>query len=255
MASGDGPSLRLLHTADVHLDAYRRSDDSYWRERRRLIGQAFANTIDVGLAEGVHLAIIAGDFFDSNDPAPEAVGFAIEQLRRLPVPVVILPGNHDCYDGNSVYRRPEFARRERVHIITEARGQRLVFPKLDLALWGRADVGSANGLAPLAGLPRRGGERWYVAVAHGHVLLPGMRTYGSALIEPEEMGRCDVDYIALGHWEPFADVSGDGVVACYAGAPLPLTDGGEGRSGSVTIVHLEGGRGVRVVRRVVDPRR
>ena len=45
--------LKVLHTADVHLDPYIRSKDDYWEERRSLVRQAYSAVIDLGLREPV----------------------------------------------------------------------------------------------------------------------------------------------------------------------------------------------------------
>lgn len=249
-------AVKLLHTSDVHLDAYAQSPKGYWAERRRLIQEAFARVVQVAIDERVDLFLIAGDFFDSNRASAEAIEFAIEQLRRVPAPAVILPGNHDCYSADSVYRRVDFEREcDNVRVIKSPDGERLTFNGLGpstgsghgLALWGKADPGSGPDFAALAGLPPRGRERWYVAIAHADVLLPDRRPWASVHIRPEEIAAADLDYLALGHWEPFEDVSQGSVTAVYSGAPMSLVDGTSG-SGWAVIAELREGRSVSIRR-------
>jgi len=241
--AGRGRHIKVLHTSDVHLDAYTLPHLPFAREKRDLILGAFQGVINMALAEKVDVMIIAGDFFDSNRAPDEVLEFAVQQLRRLPVPVVILPGNHDCLTPNSVYRRVDFPKEcGNVLLITDPKGERLTFPELDLALWGRANLDQPL-LKPLEGLPPRGPEQWQLAVAHGHLLLPQRRIMTSLPITLEEVMSSNMDYVALGHWEFFQDVSAGSVVACYSGAPVPLMQGLEDK-GQVVLVHLENGRGV-----------
>jgi class 3 adenylate cyclase len=236
----------------VHLDAYAESSHAHWAERRRMIRHAFTRVVDAVVKEDVDLFLVVGDFFDSNRASDQAIEFAIEQLRRSTAPVVILPGNHDPYSANSVYRRVDFEREcGNVRVVTSTKGARLTFADLDLALWGRADDGELP-YAALEGLPPRGGERWFVGMAHADVLLPGRKPWASIHIRPEEIAAAETDYLALGHWEPFEDVSQNGVKAVYSGAPMPLTDGTNG-AGYAAIAEL-GDEGVRSWRVAVSDR-
>jgi len=242
--AGRGRQIKILHTSDVHLDAYTLPHVALAHEKRDKILTAFRRVIDLALAEEVDLMVIAGDFFDSSRAPEEVLEFAVQQLRRLSAPVVILPGNHDCLAHNSVYRRVDFPRQcSNVHVIGDDRGELLTFSELDLALWGRANLDPPM-LKPLEGLPPRGPQRWQVALAHGHLLLPQRHIMTSLPITVEEIAASGVDYLALGHWEFFQDVSTPPVVACYSGAPMPLMPGLEDK-GRVVLVHLEDGQGAR----------
>lgn len=244
--------IKIVHTSDVHLGTDYTSL-SPLRRRQRLIAEAFARVVDITVAERAHLFLIAGDLFDSNRPSDQAVSFVVEQLRRLPMPVVILPGNHDPYTPNSVYRRTEFTDlSQRVYIISQESGQVLSFPDMDLVVWGRPDTGKPRGYRPLEGIPPCDAYRWHVAVAHGHLLMPGMVTFSSYPIDVAELAGCGWDYVALGHWERFANVSQGDVCACYSGAPMSLIDG-VSDSGYAAIVHLRDSEGVSIERRRVLP--
>src|SRR5712692_6992273 len=95
MASSRRP-LRLLHTADIHLDSDgcgNAAEQAAHRERERRI---FRRIVECALTERVDLLLIAGDLFDHNRVPDETVEFARRELDRLRSPVVVLPGNHDC---------------------------------------------------------------------------------------------------------------------------------------------------------------
>ena len=68
----------------------------------------------------------------------------------------------------------------------------------------------------------RNGDRdhWLVAMAHGHFHYPDDTEERSSPIRPHEIAAAACDYIALGHWERFEDVSQNGVTAYYSGSPM-----------------------------------
>ena len=57
-------------------------------------------------------------------------------------------------------------------------------------------------------------------MAHGHFHYPDDTEERSSPIRPHEIAAAACDYIALGHWERFEDVSQNGVTAYYSGSPM-----------------------------------
>ncbi len=87
-------TLQVLHTADLHL-GHRQYG---LHERERDIYDAFEEVVDIALREHVDMVIVAGDFFDSVRPPPQAILHAIKALRKLRsegIPVVAVMGDHD----------------------------------------------------------------------------------------------------------------------------------------------------------------
>jgi DNA repair exonuclease SbcCD nuclease subunit len=245
--------LKVLHTADVHLDPYIRSKDDYWEERRSLVRQAYSTVIDLGLRERVDLFVIAGDWFDNSHPTEDTVEFALAEVRRLGVPTVVINGNHDPMDDHGPYGKHEFEpRAENLHLIREPEGRWVHLDELHVSLWGRAFYEMDYKFRPFEGLPCRQSDNWHIAVGHGHFLEDDERTERSLPIRASEIRDCGWDYIALGHWEPHADVSQHPVPALYAGAPMPLTDANR-RAGLACVVHFDE-TGVRIDKHRVDPR-
>ena len=56
---------------------------------------------------GADFIVIAGDVFEHNSLEERTLGRALEALRRLPVPVFLLPGNHDPLVADSIFSRTE----------------------------------------------------------------------------------------------------------------------------------------------------
>ena len=53
------------------------------------------------------MVLICGDLFDSNSQPRRSVERAAAELGKLAarhIPVVIIPGTHDCYEPGSIYR-------------------------------------------------------------------------------------------------------------------------------------------------------
>ena len=82
--------------------------------RRRVYSQARTDTlVAIGrLAAQRHaeFVVVAGDVFETNRVRPRTVGRALEAIATIPVPVYLLPGNHDPLDAASVYGSPTFLR-------------------------------------------------------------------------------------------------------------------------------------------------
>jgi len=67
----------------------------------------------------VEFVVVAGDVFESNQVAPQTVMRALDALGTIPVPVFLLPANHDPLDSVSVYRSRTFADKKpkNVHVV------------------------------------------------------------------------------------------------------------------------------------------
>ncbi len=225
------PRRRVLHTADLHIGT---AGDDGCRSLAAVTALAAVSRVD--------LLVIAGDLFDHNKVEAGLVGAVAAELRRLPVPVVILPGNHDCLAPGSVYEHRAFRDGQgSIFLMHEPAGGWLHLPELDISLWGRPFDSHDGDVRPLAGLPLAPPDgRWHVALGHGYFVDGG----GPVLFPSYHISRRDIerpgwDYLALGHVPVFRCVSREPVPAYYCGSP-PLT-------GTVALVELDDG-GVRVSR-------
>ncbi|MFN0146926.1 MAG: exonuclease SbcCD subunit D [Dehalococcoidia bacterium] len=247
--------LRLVHTSDVHLGAYASHEDEKWTSRRRLMESAFSNVITLANDVEADALLICGDFFDNDRVPEETVRFAAEEIDRFKGQAFLLPGNHDPMDEGRVYRRYDLeAMAPRLRIIRAHAGELVEAPGLDLVLWGRGYLESDWHFRPLEGLPGRLDDRWHVALGHGHFVKADGDHSRSLLIHEREIQAMagQWDYLALGHWEPHADVSSGGMAAVYSGAPLALSDANR-KAGWAAVIDLDDG-GVRWRTARVDPR-
>jgi len=161
--------VKILHTADVHLDApFKSLGPQRGIKQRKQVRETFKRVVQKANDEGFDLLLIAGDLFDSNRPSQGSVDIVAEQLKRLQVPVCILPGSHDRYSDSSIYRRAEFVQFPHVHLLADPDRPFIRFDKLDLTVYGQPCQGPA--FPPLKGLRPTSDSRWHVAMAHGSVL-------------------------------------------------------------------------------------
>jgi DNA repair exonuclease SbcCD nuclease subunit len=216
-------SLKLLHASDFHIIGYGWPGDRGLRALRAML--------DLSSRVAADIVVIAGDLFDHDRLGESAAVGMLGELGRVPVPVVVLPGNHDCLEPTSVYWRVGLSRLpSNVRLFTAAEGETFSFPEMGLAVWGKALYTYNGRERPMAGVPPRGEERWQVAVAHGHYAGDEAdRTHG-LVITRDEIERSNRDYVALGHWSVFRHVTRNPVVACYSGSAS--------EAGSVAVVDL-----------------
>jgi exonuclease SbcD len=232
-------TLKILHTADVHLDPGGCVADPAMPRSRHINHQAFSTVIDLAVEENVDLLVIAGDLFDSNRPRVDVVDFAIQELRRAGRPIVIIPGNHDCLNTHSVYRQVNLpAACTDLVLISHPNGERHQLAVPNLVLWGRGMVEHEPSYRPLAGIPHPHGDAWHIALGHGFFMEDDVPSYRSSPIYATEIRASGWDYVALGHCHAFADVSQGAVTAYYSGAP-GFFPGAPGADGHVALVRFE----------------
>jgi DNA repair exonuclease SbcCD nuclease subunit len=224
---------RILHTSDLHLE--RLADKAC---------DSLTAVIDLAIDQHVDMVIIAGDLFDHNRIEIELVGFVVEQLRRLPIPVIILPGNHDCLIPGSVYEEAGFQHSDNIHLFTSPQGETLDLPGLGVSIWGKCIDSYDFDVLPLEGMPQpEQNAWWHVAVGHGYYVNGEAPVFPSYHIRREEVVNSGCDYIALGHLPMFRSVCLK-PVTYYCGSPSI--------SGSVALVELDEEVGVQVTRCMLE---
>ncbi|MAM41741.1 MAG: double-stranded DNA repair protein Mre11 [Thaumarchaeota archaeon] len=88
--------FKFAHMADIHIGAHKD------KRLMELEIQAFNESIDICIKEGVKFIIIAGDFFDKPIPELEQVKKIIKKLIELSqsnIPVYVIYGSHDYSPG------------------------------------------------------------------------------------------------------------------------------------------------------------
>jgi DNA repair exonuclease SbcCD nuclease subunit len=201
---GDDAQARL---AQARFDAVRR------------LGEIAAKT-------AAEFVVVCGDVFESSQVDRRTVARALDALAAIPVPVFLLPGNHDPLDGGSVFRAAPFAEHvpDHVHVLGD-RVPRVVRPGVEVvgAPWTskRPDVdlvaATCAELEPAPGTIR-------ILVAHGAVdaLAPDRDDPATIHLGAVESALAEgrIHYLALGDRHSRTRVGSTGRVY-YAGAPEP----------------------------------
>jgi DNA repair exonuclease SbcCD nuclease subunit len=227
------PLVRMLHTSDVHIAGDAASIDGL----RAVVNTAIDCDVDI--------VLVAGDLFDNSRVRDEAVEQAISELARVGRPVVVVPGNHDANDATSIYRRVDLSiAGDHVRFVGDPAGEELIFKELSLVVWARGIENHDPANRPLTGYVPADPTFWSVVLTHGHYVPRGEDSGRSSPIGQDEIAGLQCDYLALGHWHRFVDVSEGDVKAFYPGSPSE--PGHDGATANLVTLHPE--RGVWVER-------
>lgn len=215
-------TVRVLHTSDVHIGLVC-GPGTHHHEVCHCPVHAL---VDAAERHAVDLLLIAGDLFEHNRLEEHEMAPTFEALAACSADVLVIAGNHDAHDKDSPWgadaSHPKRAAVEAagVHFIDEPDGDTVTFDHLDLTVWGRALVEHEVGYRPLAGVPARPSDGWFVVAGHGHPVRGPEDLHRSSPITRDDIAATRADYVALGHVHVTTDMSAGGVPAWYPGAPM-----------------------------------
>jgi DNA repair exonuclease SbcCD nuclease subunit len=221
------PRTRFIHTSDWQLGmtrAFFRPEAAARFAQARI--DAIATLGRLATEHDAEFIVVAGDVFESNQLSRQTLMRTLNALEALPVPIFLLPGNHDPLDGASIFATREFSEvADHIFVIRD---------RLPIALPGRADVevvGApwrtkhpsadlcaelAHELAPAAGVVR-------VAIAHGQVDTLSPDTSRPEIIDSSTAEQAidanKFHYLALGDRHSVTEVGSSGRI-WYSGAPV-----------------------------------
>ena len=236
--------VRFIHTSDLQLgmsrwflgtDGQAVFDDDRLAAVRRL-GELATET-------EAEFIVVAGDVFEHNSLSERVIGRALEELRALPVPVYLLPGNHDPLVADNIFRRTENV--AGVHVVdsTEPIQVREGVEILGVPWRSKFPTGDQVRVALEAQEPT---DAVRIGLAHGQTesfgdeLAPGL--IDLSYVE-SRIADGTIDYLALGDSHSTASLSSTGAV-WFSGSP-ETTDfaepggGGEADSGNALVVTIE----------------
>jgi DNA repair exonuclease SbcCD nuclease subunit len=208
-------SITFLHSSDWQLGMMRRflgpDGQARWAQARL---DAVMRIGEVAAETGAAFVVVTGDVFEHNQVERQTILRACEALKRIEVPVVLLPGNHDALEPGSLWTSPQWLAHapEHVMVVTDTLPIEIV-PGVELvgAPWrSRRPVSdpAAPGYAELAPAPE-GTTR--ILLAHGQLtsLSGGMSdvpTIDQAALEAAVAdGR--LHYVGLGDRHSMTEVT------------------------------------------------
>ena len=239
--------VRFLHTSDWQLGMTRAflSEEAAPRFSQARI-DAITRLGELAAEHGASFIAVAGDIFESNQLSRQTVLRSLNALKALPVPVFLLPGNHDPLDATSIFSSPAFSGAgDTVTVIRDSTP--LPVPGLpDVEVVG-APWRSKHPTTDLCGALLRQLEpspaRLRIALCHGQVdtLSPDSarpETIDLATAEAA-VGDGRIHYLALGDRHSLTEVGQTGRI-WYSGAPV-ATDFDETAPNQALLVALDGG--------------
>jgi DNA repair exonuclease SbcCD nuclease subunit len=230
----------VVHSSDIHVDHVYTA---------RLHGGdgagGLASVLDAARKMSADVVLLAGDTFDCHRLPEDLLDRAAAVIAAAGLPVVLLPGNHDPAVSDAVFHHRALAAVENLHVLGIAHEEAIVFPELELEIWGRPHRDYLDMIPFETVRPRS--TRWQIAMAHGHyVPAPdrSVRLRPSWLIGDDELAATGADYVALGHWNRAVKVGNGAVAAYYSGSPEYV--------GAVNVVRLTKAGAVQVTPTPID---
>ncbi|RMH46380.1 MAG: DNA repair exonuclease [Alphaproteobacteria bacterium] len=191
--------LKLLHTADIHLDSPLKSlvlrDPDLAEQAATATRVALSRIVNAAIAENVAAVLIAGDLFDGQQRSARTGAFVIAEFDRLrdrAIRVFCIRGNHDA--ENPISGAIDLP--DNVHVF-DGRGGRV---RLTDDVWIHG-VSFAQRRAPESLLPKFGPPvPGAVNIGMLHSSLAGAAGHDVyAPCTPAELAAHGFDYWALGH--------------------------------------------------------
>lgn len=213
--------FRILHTADIHLEARFSGLPANKRQQRRLgLRDTFVRLIDEAVKNQVDAVIIAGDLFDNPQPSADTFHFVLAQFDRIAeIPILVIPGNHDYFADDSIFGQASFP--ENVHVFKEDNWESFTLPGNGIIFLGIACHAFSSQRNVLAEIDTRAQAGQVVAILHGSLnygFYGGEQCYPFL---PDDLRGLGAAYLALGHYHNFA-VDGTNEFARYPGSPEGL---------------------------------
>lgn len=236
------PSTRFLHTADWQLGLRARfipgdAGAIVRNERFRTLRRIGA----VARETRAEFVVVAGDVYEDHGIRPETLRKSFEAMGEIPVPVYLLPGNHDPLTPDALYRG-DLWRREcprNVHVLGS---REPVVAREGVVLFGcplfeRSTLGDTTEHLTADLGPK---DHVRIGVAHGGIkeFLERVEDDEEAVcnaIGADRAARARLDYLALGDWHGLLRVDDR---TWYSGTP-EATRFQEKAPGHVLVVEID----------------
>jgi DNA repair exonuclease SbcCD nuclease subunit len=228
--------VKFIHTADWQLGmkaAHAGSAALRVREERLA---AARRAVGAARDQGAEFVLVAGDTFEDNGVERSLIQKVADILGSSPVPVYLIPGNHDPLTPGSVWEHPAWKSMEHVHVLREEKP--IDIPGGILYPCPVKDKRSRKD--PTAWIPSREAAAIRIGLAHGTVEGVPQPELDHPIAR-DAAARAGLDYLALGHWHStaFYPASDGSVRMAYSGTH-ETTSFGERDSGNVLVVEIAG---------------
>jgi len=236
-------NFRFLHTGDWQLGMTRHFFSEGIQERfAQSRFDAIRELARIAKEENCQFMVICGDVFESNLVDRKTVSRAIEALKDVPVPVYLLPGNHDPLNAASVYCSTTFLERKppHVHVIEDTNPIRADEGIEIVGIPWASNRPLKDLVASVTEQLEAAVDTLRVCVAHGMVdsLSPNLDDPALVSLRSVEVAIAQkkIHYLALGDRHSLTEVGDSGCV-WYAGTP-EQTDYNEVKPGFALVVTI-----------------
>jgi DNA repair exonuclease SbcCD nuclease subunit len=256
--------VTCLHAADVHLGLRTtRFDPKSAQKVREARFQALDNVLRTAREERADLLLVAGDLFDDHAVDGLTARRAFEMLEAAPMPVYVLPGNHDPLLAGTVWDRPPWnADPPRLTVLRRPEPVTALPGVVVLPCPVFAKTSLNDPTAWIAREPPNGAVI-RIGLAHGSLKVRDDLPADDHLIPPRAARDLGLDYLALGHWHGrrlFPEPDGP-MRTAYPGVPEPMRYPGASEtrtgwlpySGGARPEFLDAGKGEVLVVKVERP--
>jgi len=224
--------VRFLHTADWQMGMRAVHVGNKSKEIRLKRYETAQKIVEIAQQKKVDFVLIAGDLFEHHDVDEVVVKKTVDILNQFaPIPIFILPGNHDPYIPGGIWDRNSWQRvGTHIHLLDKEEEINLgtgvvLFPcpikqkrsSLDSTVWMPMRETDENKIR--------------IGIAHGSLdILPDSINFPISKKCADEKG---LDYLALGDWHSFFQNNR----SVYSGTFEP-TSFSETDSGNVVVVDI-----------------
>lgn len=231
--------IRLIHTADVHLDrcySSARFSAAFANRRRQTLRDAFLSIVARAGEWPADALLIAGDLFEYDRVSRDTIALLRRAFESVPhVPVFIAPGNHDPYLPDSPYAAHRWPKN--VFIYQKPAWTAHALERVPITVHGFGFDGPNVSVNPFGHLTIPSDGRVHVAVAHGSEM--GSLPSGKTAYAPFDASATTPDalrYLALGHYHGAKRIPVKGSCCVqYCGSPVGHDFGETGLHGFVEV--------------------
>jgi len=234
--------MRIVHVSDTHLgfSAYSKVDEQTGLNQREMdFYDAFESFVDQVLELRPDAVLHSGDLFDSVRPTNRALVFALEQFIRIAdqgIPVVVIAGNHSTpklRETGSVFKI--FDHLDQIYPIYKEEYEKVQLDELTVHALPHCDT---ERMVAELGKMSPSPTKYNVAMLHTGITslqVFRMGEFNESIVSSSYL-RPDFDYIALGHYHNFCEVTKN---AYYSGSTERLSFSEAAEKKGFVIIDLE----------------
>lgn len=225
--------VRFLHFADLHLDAPFTSlgSEIKAKARRQELKACLKRIITEAASQKADLLLISGDLYEHEYVDKKTLLYAAEEFGSIPaIKVIIIPGNHDPFTGNSYYKSLQWP--DNVHILSgqSTSSSYIIFDDIKTSIYTQSNIPEIQaGSRNVSQVPFKP-EYFNILLLHGTLDMAFSRNAWNPL-QSSTLDKLGMDYTGLGHFHSRLEDGGASRSIFNPGSPEPLGFDEEGSHG------------------------